>query len=120
MISSIVIVKKDKERIKKIRIKLKDDIYDFVKKFDIDLIIPENALTIPMNIPLGIAITEFIAETNIQTIAHHHDFYWERDRFMINAIQDYLNMFGKNLDVILNLQDLFGFVYHFYLCPLLD
>ncbi|MDX2502727.1 MAG: glycosyltransferase family 4 protein [Deltaproteobacteria bacterium] len=80
------------KKIYQLAIKLKDDLYDFIKKFDIDLIIPENAVTIPMNIPLGIAITELIAETNIQTIAHHHDFYWERDRFMINAIQDYLNM----------------------------
>jgi len=73
-------------------IKLKDHLYDFVEKFDIHIIVPENALTIPLNIPLGIALTEFIAETNIHTIAHHHDFYWERDRFMINAVQDYLNM----------------------------
>lgn len=80
------------KKIYQLAIKLKDHLYEFVKKFDIDLIIPENAITIPLNIPLGIAITEFIAETNIQTIAHHHDFYWERDRFMINAVQDYLNM----------------------------
>ena len=80
------------KKIYQLAIKLKDHLYDFVEKFDIDLIIPQNAITIPLNIPLGIAITEFIAETNIQTIAHHHDFYWERDRFMINAIQDYLNM----------------------------
>ena len=80
------------KKIYQLAIKLKDHLYEFAKKFDIDLIIPENATTIPLNIPLGIAITEFIAETNIQTIAHHHDFYWERDRFMINAIQDYLNM----------------------------
>ena len=71
---------------------LKDHLYDFVKKFDIDLIVPENALTIPMNIPLGLAITEFIAETNVLTLAHHHDFYWERDRFAINAVSDYLRM----------------------------
>ncbi len=73
-------------------IKLKDHLYEFVEKFNIHIIIAENALTIPLNIPLGIALTEFIAETNIQTIAHHHDFYWERDRFMVNAVQDYLNM----------------------------
>ena len=80
------------KKIYQLAIKLKDHLYEFVEKFNIQLIIPENALTIPLNIPLGIALTEFIAETNIQTIAHHHDFYWERDRFMINAVQDYLNM----------------------------
>ena len=77
--------------IQKIQEKLKSALYEFCKKFKIDLIIPENALTIPANIPLGIAITEFIAETGIPTIAHHHDFYWERDRFLINACQDYLD-----------------------------
>ncbi len=80
------------KKIYQLAIKLKDHLYEFVEKFKIQIIIPENALTIPLNIPLGIAITEFIAETNIQTIAHHHDFYWERDRFMVNAVQDYLNM----------------------------
>ena len=80
------------KKIYQLAIKLKDHLYDFVKKFDIDLIIPQNALTIPLNIPLGIALTEFIAETNIRTLAHHHDFYWERDRFIVNAVSDYLRM----------------------------
>jgi glycosyltransferase involved in cell wall biosynthesis len=80
------------KKIYQLAIKLKDHLYDFVKKFDIDLIIPQNALTIPLNIPLGIGLTEFIAETHIRTIAHHHDFYWERDRFMVNAVSDYLRM----------------------------
>ncbi len=80
------------KKIYQLAMKLKDHLYEFVEKFNIQIIIPENALTIPLNIPLGIALTEFIAETNIQTIAHHHDFYWERDRFMVNAVQDYLNM----------------------------
>ena len=78
-------------KIQKIKDKLKTDLYEFIQKFEIDLIIPENALTIPMNIPLGMAVTELIAETGIPTIAHHHDFYWERDRFLINACQDYLD-----------------------------
>lgn len=79
------------DQIQSLKDGLKNSLYDFCESFDIDLIIPENALTVPMNIPLGIAITEFIAETGIPTIAHHHDFYWERDRFLINACQDYLD-----------------------------
>ena len=39
-------------KIEEIKEKLKDDIYAFIKKFEIDILIPENALTIPMNIPL--------------------------------------------------------------------
>ncbi len=77
---------------------LKDHLEAFVDQFDIGLIIVENALTIPLNLPLGVALTEFIAETGIPTIAHHHDFYWERDRFTNNAVGDYLNLaFPPNL-----------------------
>ena len=79
-------------RIRAVADYLKGTLYTFVEKFGIDVLVPENALTIPMNLPLGIAITEFIAETGIPTIAHHHDFYWERTRFSISAVEDYLDM----------------------------
>ena len=71
---------------------LKRTLYDFVERFNIDILCVQNALTIPMNIPLGVAITNFIAETEFPTIAHHHDFYWERDRFAVNAVPDFLEM----------------------------
>jgi glycosyltransferase involved in cell wall biosynthesis len=78
--------------IQAIRFRLKRAIYDFVDTFGIDLLISENALTIPMNIPLGLALTEFIAETGIPVIAHHHDFAWERQRFSVSCVEDYLSM----------------------------
>ena len=71
---------------------LKLKLYDFREKFNIEVLIPENSLAIPIHIPLGLAITEFIAETNIPTIAHHHDFSWERKRFLVNNVWDYLSM----------------------------
>lgn len=80
------------QSINRIKTHLKDHLYDFIRKFDIDLLIAENCLTIPLNIPLGIAITEIISETGIKTIAHHHDFYWERQQFLTNAVWEYLSM----------------------------
>ena len=71
---------------------LKEHLYNFITQYDIELLIPQNALTIPLNIPLGIAITQVIAETGMPAIAHHHDFFWERQHFMVNAVWDYLNM----------------------------
>lgn len=71
---------------------LKDHLYEFTRRFDVHLLLVENALAIPLNIPLGIALTEFIAETGISTIAHHHDLYWERRRFLVNCVWDYLDM----------------------------
>lgn len=80
------------DRITQLTNHLKEHLYQFIQKYRIELIIPQNALTIPLNIPLGIAITQVIAETGMPAIAHHHDFFWERQHFKVNAVWDYLNM----------------------------
>ena len=72
--------------------KIKDHLYKFIEKFNIELLVPENALSIPLNIPLGIAITEVISETGMPVTAHHHDFFWERQNLMTNAVWEYINM----------------------------
>ena len=85
-------------KIQELKDHLKSRLYEFCGKFNIDILIPENALAIPMNIPLGLALTELIAETGMPAVAHHHDFRWERKRFLINAVQDYLKCsFPPNL-----------------------
>lgn len=71
---------------------LKRSLYDFVERFAIDILVIENALCIPVHIPLGIALTHFLSETGFPTIAHHHDFYWERSRFLVNSVGDFLQM----------------------------
>jgi glycosyltransferase involved in cell wall biosynthesis len=70
---------------------IKKRVYDFVYQFGVELLLIENALAIPLNIPFGLALTEFIAETGIKVIAHHHDFFWERKRFLVNCVWDYFN-----------------------------
>jgi glycosyltransferase involved in cell wall biosynthesis len=64
----------------------------FIEKFSIDLLIPQNLLSFPLNIPLTLALTELIAETAIPTIAHHHDFTWERKPLIVNTVGDYISM----------------------------
>lgn len=80
------------KRVRRMSEYLKGTLYEFVHRFSIDVLIIENALTIPMHVPLGMAVTEFLAETGHPCIAHHHDFSWERIRFSINAVNDYLEL----------------------------
>ncbi len=75
--------------VQSLKVHLKNHLHKFVSSFDLDLLIAENALAIPMNVPLGLALTELIAETEIPTVAHHHDFAWERSRFKVTAASDY-------------------------------
>jgi glycosyltransferase involved in cell wall biosynthesis len=79
-------------RIQLLKEHLKERLYAFVAELGLDLLLVENALAIPLNIPLGLAITEFVAETGTVAIAHHHDMFWERQRFLTNCAWDYLNM----------------------------
>ncbi|MGH7201247.1 MAG: glycosyltransferase [Planctomycetaceae bacterium] len=77
-------------RIHQMMFTIKDRLKSALDYFDIDLIIAENCLTIPMNLPLGLALVETVMETGLGCIAHHHDFVWERERFLVNAVEDYL------------------------------
>jgi glycosyltransferase involved in cell wall biosynthesis len=78
------------QQIEKLKEHLKGHLASFVNVFRPNLLVAENVLSLPMNVPLGLALTEFIAETGIPVIAHHHDFSWERERFAFNAAHDYL------------------------------
>jgi glycosyltransferase involved in cell wall biosynthesis len=66
---------------------------EFIRSNRLDVIIIENALAIPMNLPLGVCLSNLIAELGINAIAHHHDFYWERQRYQANAILDFLDTY---------------------------
>lgn len=79
-------------RIRELKTYLKATLYDFIEKLEVKLMVLENVLAIPMHIPLGLAVTELMSETHIPAIGHHHDFYWERTRFSVNAVNDYLDM----------------------------
>jgi mannosylglucosylglycerate synthase len=77
-------------RVNELKEYLKAELYKFAHRFGLEILVIENAVTIPLNLPLGLALTEFIAETGFPTIAHHHDFHWERQRFHVNCVGDYL------------------------------
>ena len=77
-------------RIFELKEELKQELQQFHRRFGFDILVVENALAIPANVPLGLAISEFIIESAIPTIAHHHDFFWERQRFQKHSATDFL------------------------------
>ncbi len=77
-------------RVEEMRGRLAAELREFVARFGIDLLVVQNALAIPMHIPLGLAIAAVIEESGLPAIAHHHDFAWERERFAAHAAADYL------------------------------
>jgi mannosylglucosylglycerate synthase len=70
---------------------LHEGIADFIAQHRVELLVVENALAIPMHLPLGVALCDLIEATGIPTVAHHHDFYWERERFSRCAVPEVLD-----------------------------
>ena len=69
---------------------LKVALRSFLDDFSIDVVIAQNVLCLPMQLPLGMALTEVLAERDMPVVAHHHDFAWERERFAVHAVPDIL------------------------------
>ncbi len=63
---------------------------EFFAAYRLQALVVENALAIPMNLPLGVALARWLAQRAILTVAHHHDFYWERERYRTSAVPDLL------------------------------
>jgi mannosylglucosylglycerate synthase len=66
---------------------------EFVRRYQIEYVIVQNAFAIPMQLPLAQAIAELIGEYDLPGLAHNHDLYWERERFAVNQIGDFLDTY---------------------------
>lgn len=63
---------------------------DWAVLHELDALIVENAWAIPMQLPLGIALRRLVEELRIPTIGHHHDYWWERERFSTCVVPELL------------------------------
>lgn len=62
----------------------------FVEQYTLDLVVAQNVFALPMNLPLSLAMLRVISERGLPCLAHHHDFYWERERYAVNCVGEIL------------------------------
>ena len=82
-----------------------NELEKFIAEYEIDVLVPNNILSRGWNIPVAMAFTEVINKHNIKCIAHNHDFYWEREKFVkgtCNYVEECLTKYfpPKNDDLI--------------------
>jgi hypothetical protein len=65
---------------------LKPHIVRFLRDFDVDVAYVHNALSIPMQLPVAVALTQALVENGTRAVGHHHDFAWERAHFADCAV----------------------------------
>jgi glycosyltransferase involved in cell wall biosynthesis len=67
-------------------------LHDWLSAYGIQALIVENAWAIPMQLPLGVALRQLVEETHLTVIGHHHDYWWERERFANSIVPDVLEL----------------------------
>lgn len=66
-------------------------LHDWLTAHRLEALVIENAWAIPMHLPLGVALRRLVEETGIPTIGHHHDYWWERERFATSVVPEILD-----------------------------
>ncbi|MFZ5967483.1 MAG: glycosyltransferase [Bacillota bacterium] len=61
--------------------RIEEGLRRFIKQYSIDILVPNNIWSLGWGIPAAIAFDNIAREYQIPCIAHHHDFYWERERY---------------------------------------
>jgi len=72
---------------------LREPLGRFLDEFAIEYVITQNILSLPMQLPLAPALTGLLQERHLPGLAHGHDFYWERERFLVNRIPGLLRAY---------------------------
>jgi glycosyltransferase involved in cell wall biosynthesis len=79
-----------KQEIEDFAAQIERTLHEVITERGISILSIENALAIPLNLPLGLALHRIIADTRIPSIARHHDLYWERERFQESNVEQLL------------------------------
>jgi len=78
------------QQIENMAVQIEQALQEVITEVGISVLSIENALAIPLNLPLGLALHRIIADTGIPSIARHHDLYWERARFQQSNVEQLL------------------------------
>jgi glycosyltransferase involved in cell wall biosynthesis len=65
---------------------------DWIEHYSIVALVVENAWSIPMHLPLAVALRRIVEETGLPAISHNHDYWWERERFAHSVVPDLLEL----------------------------
>jgi mannosylglucosylglycerate synthase len=57
----------------------------------LEVLIVENAWAIPMHLPLAVALRRVVERRRLLAIGHHHDYWWERERFAQCVVPELLD-----------------------------
>jgi mannosylglucosylglycerate synthase len=70
---------------------LEERLLRWIESERIDRLVVQNAWAIPMHMPLGVALARVARHARIPSVGHHHDYWWERERFATCVVPEVLD-----------------------------
>jgi len=75
-------------------------IFKWIISNKINMLLSENASTLPCHLSMGMGIKEVVKNTGIRIICHNHDFYWERGKRYKSPFQEINNVVNNTFPLI--------------------
>ena len=75
---------------------IENKLINIISKNDIDIIIVNNIFSLGWNLSAGIGFYNAVKNSSVNCICHHHDFYWEREKYSnptLPFIKNYLSTY---------------------------
>lgn len=60
---------------------IQEGFHRFLEEKRIDLLAVHNLCSLPLNLPATLALLDVVRDRRIPVLAHHHDFYWEKEGY---------------------------------------
>jgi glycosyltransferase involved in cell wall biosynthesis len=97
------------ERVKKEADLIAERFGSLLRKEGVELLILENLWSLPINLPAALGTLQAVVRLDLPAIAHHHDFWWERDIYqptcpeVAEILRDYFPpRYGRARHVVIN------------------
>ncbi|MEK7817581.1 MAG: hypothetical protein AAB281_04925, partial [Actinomycetota bacterium] len=68
-------------------------LYEVLDELAADVVILENVLSLPLNIPLAISLCRYLEDRGTPSIAVHHDFFWQDKSYSNCSLDGFLTRY---------------------------
>ncbi|NOU60370.1 glycosyltransferase family 4 protein [Marinifilum caeruleilacunae] len=81
---------------------IENDLVRIISEQQIDVIVPNNVLSLGWGLSAGIAFHAAIEKTGVKAICHHHDFHWERELYSNPKVSFVNDLLDKHFPPVSN------------------
>jgi hypothetical protein len=74
---------------------IKPQLERFFDELGVDLILPNNLLSVGYNLPGMVALARIVEERKLPTICHNHDFWWEDSGEVYPTCEEVINLYRR-------------------------